>query len=110
MGAQSLAEVHAKVVKHWHLFLFGLEGVGKSHLLAMLALLRLQAQIDDPSELTVCFIPDLGSCANDRYGLWKALIEAFVCDPVALVSLAQIYMASEHQYFSSSPISLRIAT
>ena len=94
-GRAQLGSVREQMQGSDRLFLFGLAGVGKSHLLAMLALLCLGQQLVNSTTgqpaSAVCFIPNLRSCVADRDGVWKALVEALVLHPRALVDLARVH-------------------
>lgn len=84
-GRAQLRTLHAEMKSRSRVFLFGLSGVGKSHLLTMQSL----ASLADTTQ-RVCFIPNLDVCVVSRDGLWEALVEAFVCDPQALIALYQL--------------------
>ena len=94
LGRQLLVEIRDRMQHSSTLFLYGLAGVGKSHLLALLALERLGVQLanDAAGQPTqpVCFIPNLGKCAADVEGVWKALVEALILHPRALAALAEV--------------------
>lgn len=90
-GRWQVRSLHGQLLYLQRYLVFGMEGVGKSHLLAMLALACLGEKADEgETHRAVCFIPALGSCLTDQDGVWKALVEAFVCDPPALAELDQL--------------------
>lgn len=92
-GRELLATVHDLLSGTRRLFLYGLEGVGKSHILAMLALSCQAAHHRDHTKPVVCFVPSLLTCITDCYRLWLALVQAFIYDPCALAELAALKAA-----------------
>lgn len=90
-GRAQVAKVYELLGVHSRVCLYGLTGVGKSHLLAMLALCCLAENVRDGSKPTVCFIPDLEGCVTNESGFYSALVQAFVCDPFALEELVRVW-------------------
>ena len=89
-GRAQLADIREQVRERQRLFLFGVEGVGKSRLLAMLALACMAEHVADPSKPPVCFIPHLGDCVARPLSVWEALVQACIHDPAALLQLAHL--------------------
>lgn len=88
-GRGQLADIRHQVEKNMRLFLFGVEGVGKSRLLAMLALGCIAEREADPSRPPVCFIPHLGHCVTRPLVVWQGLVQACIDKPTALAELAE---------------------
>lgn len=89
-GRAQIAKLYELLGVHSRVFLYGLTGVGKSHVLAMFALSCLAEHVRDDSKPPVCFIPDLENCVTDELGFHSALVQAFVCDPFALEELVKV--------------------
>jgi len=88
MGRRFVRSVVDAVGEDRRIFLYGPQGVGKSHVLAAVALFcsvrRAKGEVGAPP---VCYIPDMkGALGNTKY-LFKCLVQAFIDQPDVLVEL-----------------------
>jgi len=81
------------------IFLYGPQGVGKSHILAAVALFcsvrRAKGDVGAPP---VCYIPDMKEALADSKYLFKCLVQAFIDQPDVLVKIVDIGMNVDESF------------
>jgi len=72
------------------IFLYGPQGVGKSHILAAVAfVLSVRFAKDEAGSMPVCYIPDMADALDVTCYFFDCLLQAFINQPLELAQLAE---------------------